>query len=167
MFQSIDLAINPGPFKNAWKRLVRQIQTEVEHKRVTNDTVADMVKGDIVYMTAGDRQAALATAAAQATAQWAAVIAEPIAAGERGISRTDGYAYVRFETGLGAIGDSSEGQQVFLSDTDPGAATVSASQTEGSYNMVVGVLADATGYSDANPYCWVVLGHCCLPTAAG
>jgi hypothetical protein len=162
MFQNIDLNLNAGPIKNAWMRLIRQIQTEVEHKRITNDTVANMAKGDIVYMMDGDRQAALADASAEASANWAAVVAEPIVAGERGIARTDGYALVRFEDDLGDL-SASEGQAVWLSEDVPGAATVAAPQGIGSYVVVVGILADAQLYTALNPFAWVVLGHCCLP----
>lgn len=163
MFQNIDLNLNAGPIKNAWMRLIRQIQTSVEHNRVTNVSGAAMVKGDIIYMTAtGDRQADLALADDPATVRWAAVMAEPTAAGERGIARTDGYALVRFVTGLGAIGDSNEGQQVYLDDTVAGAANVGAPQ--GNFTAVIGILADATEYSDDNPFAWVLLGHCCIPS---
>jgi len=157
MFQNIDLNLNAGPIKNAWMRLIRQIQTTVEHMRVTNDTVADMAKGDIVYLTAGDRQAALAIATAAATSRWVGVVAEPIPAGARGIARTDGYAYVRFETGLDMTGN--EGMQVFLSTTDAGAASIT--QPQDNFTKVVGTLADATLYTNDNPYAWVVLRDCC------
>jgi hypothetical protein len=169
MFKAIDLMVNAGPLKNAWERLIRQIQTEVEHKRVTNDTVTDMVKGEIVYMTAGNRQAALAIATAAASSRWAAVMAEPTAAGEQGISRTDGYALVKFEDNLDNV-VGNEGLGVVLSETTAGTASMDWPVVAGSYTVRIGILADATEYdgvpaSDTyNPYAWVVLGHRCFPS---
>lgn len=159
MFKAIDLNLNAGPIKNAWLRLIRQIQTDVEHKRVTNASGSDMGRGDIVRMTAGNLQADLAEITVDpVTARWAAVMAEPTLDGELGVARTDGYAYVRMETELGPL---TEGGFVYLSDSDPGAGTTSI--PVGGL-MIVGVLADGTEYSDENPYAYVVLGHCCTPS---
>jgi hypothetical protein len=162
MFKAVEMKGNAGPIQNAFRRLVRQIQTEVEHKRVTNASGSDMAKGDIAYLQAGDRQAYLTDASAEASSRWIGVIAEPIADGDRGIMRCDGLAYVRFEVGLGAIGDSDEGQQVWLSASDPGAATTR--EPDPGFVSVLGILADATNYSDDNPFCWVILRQCCAPT---
>lgn len=162
MFQSIDLNLPTGPIKNAWMRLIRQIQTEVEHKRVFNISGAAMAKGDIIYIddTGGDREADLAQADALATARWAAVVAEPIATASGGIARTDGYALVRFEDDLGAL---TEGNLCWLSADVAGAASTAAPQVAG-YSIVVGIIADAQDYSADNPFAWVILGHCCEPT---
>jgi hypothetical protein len=161
MLKSIDLNLNAGALKNAWLRLVRQIQTEVEHKRLTNASGSDMNRGDIVSLTSGDRQAVLAQGIGWDLVEWVGVMAEFTPNGERGIARTDGYAFVRFETGLGAIGNNSEGSRVVVSNSDAGAATIAplSAGTE----AALGVLADATMYSDENPYAWVILQPCCAP----
>ena len=162
MFKSIDIKLPPGPELKFWRKLNRQIQTEVEHKRVTNDTLVEMVKGDIVYMTTpGDRQAAFAQADAAASAVWAAVMAEPVLAGERGISRTDGYTLIHMHDDEGVIA-GSEGTPIYLSATIAGRGTLT--EPLAGFSMIVALLADASEYSAVNPFVWGILGHCCEPS---
>lgn len=161
MFKVIDLKLNAGPIKNAWERLNRQIQTDVEHTRVTNSTVSGMSRGSLVALTAGNRQAIFAQANAEVTARWAAVMAEDVPAGGRGIARTDGYALVRFETGQAAF--MQEGNFAYVSISVPGVATPIAPLS--GYSKRVGIIADVSEYSDANPFAYVILGHCCAPVA--
>lgn len=163
MFKTIDLQMQVGPIKQWWLNLNRRIQTEIEHRRVTNDTVADMVRGDIVCYTAGNRQAHLAQADAAATARWAAVMAEPTPAGEQGIARTDGYTLIRMQDDEGAIA-GAEGQPIFLSPTVAGAGTLAQPDGDGDFVARVAILADASEYSALNPFVWGILGHCCAPS---
>lgn len=161
MFKSVDINLQPGPTLNFWRNLIRQIQTEIEHKRVTNDTIADMVKGDIVYMTTpGDRQAALAQADAAESSLWAAVMAEPVAAGERGIARCDGYALIHMQDDEGVIA-GSEGAPIYLSATVAGRGSMTTPVA--GFRTIVAMLADASQYSAENPFVWGILGHCCAP----
>lgn len=156
MFKVVDLNLNAGPLKNAWLRLNRQIQTEVEHKRVTNAEGGAMARGDVVCATTGQRQVLLATAADPETSNDVGVMAEPTASGSLGVMRTRGYAYVRFEDGL----DLVEGTQCFVSDTDAGAAT----DEQPGDPLAIGIIADAQDYvTEDNHFAWVILGHCCLP----
>jgi len=164
MFKAVDLNMGPGPIKNAWLRLNRQIQTEVEHKRVTNSGLVDFVKGDIVSLDAGNRQAVLAQADALATSRFAAIMAEPTPAGEQGVARSDGYALIHMETGLaGAIADA-EGSPIYLSATVAGRGAMAIPGA--GFSIIVAMLADGTEYSDANPFVWGIIGHCCAPTEA-
>lgn len=163
MFKKVDLLGVVGPVKGAWLKLIRTIQTEVEHKRVTNADAGDFVKGDILFDIAGNRQMQLADASAAASSEWVGVAAEPIVATELGVMRTRGYALVHFVDGL-AI---TEGAPAYLSAVTAGCADVAAPQVAG-FEIRVGIIADGTVYDDTPgdtyfPYAWVVLGHCCEP----
>jgi hypothetical protein len=156
MFKIIDLSGMLGPVKNSWFKLGRQIQTEVEHKRVTNSTGNAMVRGDVVYGITGDRQVALADADASATAEWVGIMAEPTLAGAQGVMRTSGYALVKFIDGIVPVA----GTPAYVSGT----AGAASNADNGAFSMRIGIIADPTGYvSVQNPFAWVVLGHCCEP----
>ena len=149
MFKAVDLNMGPGPIQNAWRRLNRQIQTEIEHKRVTNADAVDFVKGDIVSLDAGNRQAVLAQADALATSRFAAIMAEPTPAGEQGVARSDGYALIHMETGLaGAIADA-EGTPIYLSATVAGRGAMALPAA--GFGIIVALLADGTEYENTDP----------------
>jgi hypothetical protein len=144
-----------GPVKNSWFKLGRQIQTEVEHKRVTNSTGNAMVRGDVVYCIDGDRQVALADANALATAEWVGIMAEPAPAGAQRVMRTSGLALVKFIDGIAPIA----GTPAYVSNT----AGAASNADNGDFGIRIGIIADPTGYSAINPFALVVLGHCCAP----
>jgi hypothetical protein len=147
------------PFKQAFNGLVRRIQTTVEHMRVTNASGGDMVRGEVISLTAGKRQAVLAGAAAATGATpWAGIMTEPTDDGETGISRINGYAYVLFEEGL----TLDEGDNVYLSET-AGRATNVEPSTGGSYVQKIGIIGDISPY-DEDFAAWVWIPHCCTPT---
>ena len=60
MFKLIDFASSDGMVRQAFLKLIRVIQTELEHKRVDNQSGTDMVKGDVVYCSGSDREMTLA-----------------------------------------------------------------------------------------------------------
>jgi hypothetical protein len=156
------LLLNNGPFKQAWNGLVRRIQTTVEHMRVTNTEAAPMVRGHVVGLITGQRRAEWAGAAAAANKEWVGIVTEPIAANETGIVRTDGYAYVLFDTGLTPVA----GEEVFLSET-PGLATNVAPVTPGAFIVRIGTIGDASFYDPAEEACGVYLQHCCVVPSRG
>jgi hypothetical protein len=159
MFSHIDLLTSDGRIRQVWSKFIRTIQTELEHKRVTNGTVLAMTRGQVVYATAGNRQVALALATNDApgdiSGEAVGVMTEPTPAATQGVMRYQGYAYVRFEAGLVLVG----GTAVYVSETEAGSAT----------NVVppnvrrIGTIADGTGYGVANPFAWVWLGRTCAP----
>lgn len=158
MFNTIDVPTNDSQIRQFWHKLIRVIQTELEHKRVTNGSVASLVKGDLLYAASGDRVMRQAVNSTAAQADWVCVASEPIAASERGIARTEGYGLVRFVTGLTMV----EGVQVYVSDTAGAATNVAPDDPD--YTSVVGILGNADDYTDLNPYAYVFLGHCCPGT---
>jgi hypothetical protein len=143
MFKTIDLQGLMGPIKNAWLKLNRYIQTHVEHARVINTT---------------PKQIAPAIGTSAAAAEVVGVMAEPMAANGQAVMRTHGYAYVKFETDLSL----TEGTPAFLSATAAGCATDNSPNPSTAWVSKLGIIADATGYSNANPYAYVVLGNCCM-----
>jgi len=152
------LSINNHRLVQAWEGLMRRIQTTVEHMRVTNTEVAAMVRGQVVGLVAGQRRAELAAAGAAGNKEWVGIVSEPIAAGETGIVRTDGYAYVLFDTGL--IPAPVAGEEVFLSETS-GLATNVEPVTVGAFVVKIGTIGDASFYTGEEA-CGVYLQHCCL-----
>lgn len=162
MFKHIDVPTSDGMIRQAWNRLIRTIQTEVEHKRLYNDSGTDYVRGDIVYQISdGTRYTNLAASdlGAAAPADWIAVMTEPTLDQAWGVGRLEGYAYVRFKA-TDTLEDQ-EGLPVYVSD-EPGAATITPPVAP-EYQQIVGLLGDATEFSAENPYAWVFLGHCCEP----
>jgi hypothetical protein len=135
------LLLNNGPFKQAWNGLVRRIQTTVEHMRVTNTEAVAMARGHVVALIAGQRQAEFAGALDQDNTEWVGVITEPIAAGDTGIARIDGYAYVLFEDNLTV----ASGEAVYVSET-PGLATNVTPATPNSKLLRIGTIGDDTMY---------------------
>lgn len=146
----------------AWEKLCRWLQTKVEHERVWNDEATALVRGEVLYLTAGDRRAhrALADAGgAGVTAEWVGVSAEPSAAGTQVVMRDSGYALVRFEDGL----DLVEGTPCFVSDTVAGAAT-NEEPLSPAFSSRIGIIGNAQGYvTVTNHFAWVFLGKCCAP----
>jgi hypothetical protein len=158
MFKTIDLQGLMGPIKNAWLKLNRYIQTHVEHARVINSTANPIGKGILVYQTTTPKQIAPAIGTSAAAAEVVGVMAEPMAANGQAVMRTHGYAYVKFETDLSL----TEGTPAFLSATAAGCATDNSPNPSTAWVSKLGIIADATGYSNANPYAYVVLGNCCM-----
>jgi hypothetical protein len=162
MFKSIDMATGNHQIRQAFKRLVRVIQTELEHKRVYNESGSDMVKGDIVYCSGGVREVGLALADTEAHADWVGVMSEPAADGESGIARTEGYALVRFEDNLTLV----SGTDAYVSASEAGAAT-NVLVDPGNFASRVGIIGDHSNYvgnpalETYNPFAYVFLGHCC------
>lgn len=161
MFKSIDMATGNHQIRQAFKRLVRTVQTEIEHKRVDNDSGVDLVKGDVVYnVTSGGRSVAQAVNDTLAHADWVGVMSEPVSDGSRGIARTQGYALVRYNP-ADTDPTGHEGEYVLVSD-DAGTCSLDAT---GNYTQILGVLGDATDYNAVTfPYVWVFIGRCCGPT---
>lgn len=148
-------------FQKAFYGLMRRLQTTVEHMRVTA-TDDDYVRGTVISLTAGQRQAVLADASAVTGAfPWAGVMAEDTLQNATGIARTNGYAYVLFDTGL----TLNPGDEIFLSET-AGRATNVAPVTVGAYVQKIGVLGDGSPYGVGTPYAWVWLKPCCSPVQA-
>jgi hypothetical protein len=160
MFNHIDMPVTDGRIRQAWGKLIRKIQTDVEHKRVTNAAPAPLPKGMMVYVF-GDNSVAPTLATADPTSEWVGVWAEPVAGNGQGIIRYQGYAYVLFEDGLAPL---VSGTPAYISATDVGAATDVAPGIA----KRIGTIANATGYNGVpgvgyNPYAWVWLGRCCTP----
>jgi hypothetical protein len=160
MFKIIDMPTSDGMIRQAFHRLIRTIQTEVEHKRVYNDSGDDYVKGDIVYQISdGTRYTNLAINTAEGTADWIGVMAEPTDDGAWGVARTEGYALVRFKATDTLT--AQEGLPVYVSD-EAGAATITQPSGGGAFSITLGILGDATIFDGGDyPYAWVFLGHCC------
>jgi hypothetical protein len=161
MFKHIDVPVADGRIRQAWGKLIRKIQTDVEHKRVTNAAPSPRPRGEIVYAF-GNNSVAPALAMNDAQSEWVGVWAEPVAGNGQGIIRYQGYAYVLFEDGLSLVG----GTPAYISANGlfPGAATDIAPVL----SKRIGTIANATGYIGVpgdgyNPYAWVWLGRCCTP----
>lgn len=160
MFKSIDMATGYHQIRQAFKRLVRVIQTELEHKRVDNDSGVNLIKGDIVYnVTSGARSVAQAVNDSLAHADWVGVMSEPVVDGARGIARTQGYALVRYDTtASNPIGN--EGMRVYVSDV-AGTGTIDIPANP-AFTSGLGILVDAMDYDDATfPFVYVYVGRCC------
>lgn len=147
-------------FHKAFYGLIRRLQTTVEHMRVTNNTT-DMVRGEVISLADGGARLAIRADADVLTGgtPWAGIMAENTVANATGIARTNGYAYVLFDTGL----TLNPGDQVFLSQT-AGRATNVAPTDAGSFVQKIGVLGDTSPYA-ANDAAWVWLKPCCAPLA--
>ncbi|MFA5053217.1 MAG: hypothetical protein WC565_04125 [Parcubacteria group bacterium] len=140
--------------------LIRRLQTTVEHMRVTNATVTtDMVRGEVVCLTTGVRQALLAQANKLATSEWVGVVCEPIAADETGIVRINGKAWVLFEAALDPA--PVAGDPVYLSKATAGRLTNVYPLAPG-FGIQVGIIVDASPYA-TDGACWVQLQRCCAP----
>ena len=149
------------PLVKAFNGLTRRIQTTVEHMRVTNATDTDFVRGEVLALTSGQRQAIRAQADAEATSWWAAVATEPTPDGETGIARINGYAYVLFEDGLDPAPDA--GDEVYVSAATAGRATNAAPVGPEEFVQKIGVVGDDTIYATEGA-AWVFLQHCCPPS---
>jgi len=160
MFKSIDMATGNHQIRQAFKRLIRVIQTDVEHKRVDNDSGVNLIKGDVVYnVTSGARSVAQAVNDSLAHANWVGVMSEPVVDGARGIARTEGYALVRYNA-LTTDPTDHEGVPVYVSSV---AGTCSIDDP-GGFSQIVGILGNAQDYdADDNPFVHVFLNHCCEP----
>lgn len=161
MFKYIDLPTNDGRIRQAWNKLVRKIQTNVEHKLVTNAAPSPRDKGELVYAHA-DGAVAPTLATGDPTSEWVGVWAEPVAGNGKGIIRYQGYAYVKFEdlphltVGTAAYVSAAINGAGLATDVAPGIA------------KRIGTIANTTGYVGAtNPYAWVWLGRCCTPLGQG
>jgi len=158
MFKHIDFPTSDWQIRQSWNRLIRIIQEDVEHKRVTNTSGGAMVKGDIVYVEDSDRNVDLAVNDTEVHADWVAVMAEPAADGETGIARTEGYALVHFTAA--SVLANQEGLPVYVSAT-AGQATIVAPD-DPDFTSHVGILGDATEFDGAtNPFAWVFLRNSC------
>jgi len=163
MFKHTDMPINDGRIRQAWGKFVRKIQTDIEHKRVSNAAIAPLPRGMLVYAFA-DNAVAPTLATAELTSEWVGVWAEPVAGFGQAIMRYQGYAYVLFEDGLAPL---VSGTAAYISAADAGAAT----NVPPVIAKRIGTIADATGYNGVpgvgyNPYAWVWLGRCCTPVEA-
>lgn len=158
LFPRLDVPTKHSLVRQVFHKLIRVIQTELEHKRVTNGTPAELPVGDLVYAASGDRVVGLAVDTSAATADWVGVVEEPIAAGERGIIRTEGYTRVRM-----LVTDTPvAGDQVYVSAA-PGAGTVTAPGV-GDFQKLVGVVGDASDFDAVDyPFVSVFLQRCCAP----
>lgn len=145
--------------RKAFNGLVRRLQTTVEHMRVTNTATA-MVRGEVIALTAGVRQAVRAQANAEATSRWAGVQTEPTLRDATGIARINGYAYVLFEEGLDPA--PAAGDQAYVSPTTAGRATNVQPSTPGQFVMKMGVVGNGGPYAAENA-AYVFLQHCCPP----
>lgn len=157
MFKRIDCETSIPGIRQAFHKLVRKIQTDIEHKRVFNGNGSDMVKGHVCIST-GDNIVSLAANTSEANASWVGVMAEPTVDGALGVMRTQGFGLVKFVTTDDL--EDQEGSVVFVSDR-PGQATITEPGL-GDFNSRLGILADATEWNaTTNPYAWVWIGHCC------
>jgi len=141
--------------------LIRRLQTTVEHIRVTNAEAADdMLRGHIVCLTAGVRQALLAQADDLGTSEQVGVCCEDIDVDATGIVRTNGKAWVLFETLDPA---PLAGEPAYLSASDQGLATNVAPVGVGDYIVQIGLIEDASSYATLGG-CYVQLQRCCFET---
>lgn len=150
------LLTNLWKLKQAFHGLTRRLQTTVEHMRVTNTTTA-MVKGEVIALTAGVRQAIRSDADSQTAVVWAGVMTEDTANGATGIARTNGYGYMLLDSAL----TPAAGDPVYVSQVAGRGTNV---EPAGGYIQRIGTIGDATPYA-ADTAVWVFLQHCCTPAA--
>ena len=159
MFENIDFPSVDRQLRQAWHALLRIIQSEVEHKRVTNTSGVDIVKGDVMYIEDGDREVDLAIATAGATSDWVGVMSEDVVSLGRGIMRTEGYALVHIQAN--DVLANQEGNIMYVSAATAGRATITDPLTP-NFTKRIGILADATAYNTVtNPFAWVFLSDGC------
>jgi len=140
-----------------WEKLCRKIQAYIEHHPVSNSTLGDLTRGQIVY-TVFNRSVGLAQANAEATSLWTGVMAEPMPQGSQGVMTTSNIERVLFEDSL----TPSAGDPAYLSATLAGGARNLVPET--GWSIRVGIIIDSSMYvSGVNPYCDVLLGRCCAP----
>ena len=153
-----DILTNIGPFKQWYNGFKRRIQTTVEHMRVTNVSDGAMVRGELIALVAGRRQAVLTDADDAALVCWAGVMTEPTPDDATGIARINGKAFVLFEAALDpapAAGDSA-----YVSNV-PGRATNDIGTP--TRVLKIGTVADASTYASTGG-CYVYVNRCCTPT---
>jgi hypothetical protein len=151
------LLTNIWKLKQAFHGLTRRIQTTVEHMRVTN-TTTDMVRGEVIALTAGSRQAIRSDADSASAVEWAGVMAEDVVAGATGIARINGYAFVLFEDALDPAPAAEDA--VYVSQV-AGRATNKAVAGPAFVNRI-GTVDNSSVYATTGG-CWVFLQHCCTP----
>lgn len=144
---------------DAWLAMTRILQSRTEHMRVTNAEGTDLVDGELLYFTTGDRQALRTTSVSSGTAEMACVSCEPTPAGGRGVARTNGIAFVLFEPGLVAPAPAAN-QPAYTSATAGRASN--ALPGAGWYNRI-GTIEDASTYATLGG-CYVNINRCCTPT---
>lgn len=142
-------------FVKAFNGLIRRIQTTVEHVRVSNNTGVTIDRGEVIRLTSGQREAALAQSNNPENVEWAAIMAEPTPDGESGIARINGYAYVLFIDDLDPA--PAAGDEVFVSAT-AGRAT----NAQDGWVKKIGVVGDGTPYATEGA-AYVFLQPCCSP----
>lgn len=146
-------------FAKAFNGLTRRIQTTVEHMRVTNapGEATDMVRGELIALQPGIRQAVLTDATTSSI--WAGVMTEDVLSGESGIARINGFGYCLFDPAL----TLTPGDPVYVSEVTPGRATNVAPSGVNEYVQRIGTIADTSPYATATA-AWVWLQHCCTPS---
>jgi len=152
------LLTNIWKLKQAFHGLTRRIQTTVEHMRVTN-TTTDMVRGEVIALTSGSRQAIRSDADSDSAVEWAGVMAEDAAANATGISRINGYAFVLFEDALDPAPAAEDA--VYVSQVAGRATNVAPAGP--AYVNRIGTVGNSDTYVGTGG-CWVFLQHCCAPT---
>lgn len=162
MFSRIGTLLGASGVAQAFERFMRKLQTDVEHTRVTNSTLAAFTPGTVLAFVVGavDRHAELAYAAAGENDQWVAIASEPIAAGIQGVAQTNGRTPVRFAAGLTPV----DGTLCYVSDLTAGVATNVPTVVVGASVTPIGRIVDTSRYADEH-ICDVILGLCCEPAA--
>lgn len=139
----------------AWLKLSRFFNTNVEHVRVTNDAGVVLPRGTLVYCVAGDRHVRRAIATASATSEVVGAMAEGTAIGAQGVCRRDGYAWVLFDGALVPV----SGTPCYVSAATAGNATNVAPAVPGQFIKQVGIIANTSLYATQGG-CFVFL-KCC------
>lgn len=161
MLNPVTLHTADGRLSNAWKGLVRRLQTTVEATRLTNAVPGDIDPGTVVFVdTAGPRLFDLADSALADSCQGVGVVVEPIATGGSGIVRTDNVARVKFITGIVGL---AAGDPVYVS-----AQAGRAVNAPGGMLQIyrIGTVFDASTYVGTGPtnsFAYVLLDRCCTP----
>lgn len=162
---------NLGQFKvnsgvaQAWRHLVRKIQTTIEATFVYNynGTNADFLQGHMVYLDGhGNRHVNLAFADTEAHSDWMGVMLEDVAepgVGEDpviGVAATDNVKFILFEAALDPA--PAAGDRVWLSQATAGVVT--NVEPVAGFIVPVGIVVDGSEY--ATRVGCRVLFKCCL-----
>lgn len=143
MFKAVSLSTEDARLAQAWRGLVRRIQTTIEVMRVTHvkgGPTGRLLQGDVATIVKGKR-AVVAAAAGPAVVPVCGIMLEEAGVGESGLCRHSGLATVRFIAGLDEK-TMGEGFPVYLSST-PGQATTAKLANP----IFLGWIVDSSGYS--------------------
>jgi hypothetical protein len=141
-FEPVQLYSHDPRLRQAWDGLMRRIASVVQAMRVTNATTEPMVDGHIVTLVPGKRRVRLA----KPGDDWAGVLTSDCEPEATAICRTGNLSCVKFAQGQQPV----EGQRAFLGAPEMGVAYTTGTEP-------IGVIADATGFSEEHPFAKVSL----------